>query len=168
MNFRMNTAIILAAAILCIGGTDLFCQTAIIAHRSHGGGMESFNANGGDKFGMPPHVIDSVVRITDTSALEFSNFGVDTIYKGSNRIDPSLDVDSLRRAFPGINFIGFDKNLNQSEYLPKPGRARDAASADLRDDAGRGTRMLLLALCAAVALPSLGYGIWRTEKRRTS
>gem|GEM_PF-4202697 len=157
---------IIAAAILLAGATDALCQTGMIAHKSHGGGIESFAAGSGDNFGLPPHVIDSVVKMTDTSALEFSNFGVDTIYKGSNRIDPSLDADSLRRAFPTINFIGFDKKEYQSGYLPKSSGEPFSVSASLEDESGYGDRMLLLALCASAALPSLGYGIWRAEKRR--
>ena len=177
----MNIIMIVGMVVLLAGGADVFCQTKMIAHKSHSGGIESFSVNGSDNFGLDMPDIDSVVRLTDTSVLRFPGLHgrVDTVYKGRSwPIDLFGDIDELRKGFPGTKFIGFDRKKKQSKYVPKPTRKRNSPARrdsssrrtsptiGLMDESGYGDRMLLLVLGVSVALPSIGYGIWRSETRR--
>jgi hypothetical protein len=162
----MTISGIVIAGMLLVASTGAFSQTGMIAHRSHSGSGASFDPRGGDGFGLPPKHIDSVVRISDTSTLEFSNYGADTVYNGNAWNDPKLSLDSLQRAFPKIRFIGFEEAEKQAHAGPQPMPSRGVAAAGPPPSTGRG--VLLLAILGALAIPSLAYGIWRAETRRSA
>lgn len=163
----MNISTVIAAVVLLAGSTHAFGQTKIIAHRSHDGSMESFVVDGEDNFGLPPQTIDSVARISDTSAIEFTNFGVDTVYNHRLWNNPGISLDSLRTIYPGVNFKGFEngKKKNKADI---PGRGADVASSDIVRDTTPSGGIPLLMLLGSMAVPMLAYGIWRTERRGKS
>jgi hypothetical protein len=161
----MKISGIVIAGTLLVASTGALSQTGMIAHRSHGGSTASFDPRGGDDFGLPPKYIDSVVRISDTSTLEFSNYGADTVYNGNDWNNPKLGLDSLQRAFPKIKFVGFEEAEKQEHAGLRSMPSRRVAAAAPPAPTGNG---VLLAILGIIALPSLAYGIWRAEARRSA
>jgi hypothetical protein len=56
-------------------GSHAFCQTKLIAHKSHSGKMNTFKTSiYRDNFGLPPQRIDSIVRISKFKIVEISGY----------------------------------------------------------------------------------------------
>jgi len=93
-----------------------FSQTKKIAHRSHSGKNSTFKPfNYSDNFGLPSRDIDSIIKISDKKIVEVPTFPQyykrDTInikdyYMFKN---PKISMDSIRKKYPDIKFVGFDK-----------------------------------------------------------
>jgi hypothetical protein len=184
----MTTSILFAIAICSAPSPRAFSQTQLIAHRSHGGAIESFKAGREDDFGTSPEmeyrmskkglsigIIDSVIRLSDTSAIEIGRGTMspgseargipgtvrDTVYRDHYWNNPRIPVDSLRKLFPEITFIGFERPRKHADN----GVDSDRGSAVARDDmpARRGDGgLMLMALCGAIVLPALAYGLRRS------
>lgn len=167
----MKTHSAIAIALSFIATSAAMSQTALIAHRSHGGSVQSFSAAGADNFGdVRRRIIDSVVRTSDTTAIEFSNEGQDTTYNNPYWNNPKIGVDSLRKRFPEIKFIGFEKARKGVTRSRRHRRHADAAVSSpvvTRPDDPTGTdRTPLLALLIGGTTAAIAYGTWRAEMRR--
>ncbi|HVZ41887.1 MAG TPA: hypothetical protein VHI13_21575 [Candidatus Kapabacteria bacterium] len=162
----MKTFAIILAAMFLAAGVPALSQTMMIAHRSHGGTVETFSTDGQDNFGLPPRRIDSVMKLTDSTALEYSNQGNDTVLNHHYWNNPRIGVDSLRRLFPGINFIGYEEKKSSTQNgLPKRrGGRRYSLDATAGSESNRGRALLVL--LGAIAIPALAYGFWRGEAKR--
>ncbi len=161
----------IAIALSFIATSTAMSQTALIAHRSHGGSNQSFAATGADNFGeMRRRIIDSVVRTSDTTAIEFTNEGQDTTYNNPYWNNPKISLDSLRRQFPGIKFIGFEKARKQARRVRVRKYRADAAIGapyGTRPNDPNGTdRTPLLALLIGGTTAAIAFGTWRAEMRR--
>jgi hypothetical protein len=168
------TSILFAIATMFALPSHVFSQTQLIAHRSHGGGDESFRAEREDDFGNSPEmdyrmskrgfsigVIDTVIRLSDTSAIEISTVRRmrDTVYRDEYWNNPQIKVDSLRKLFPTISFIGFGKPKRYVD-INRDSRREHAV---VRDDIPAEHRgLMLMALCGAIVLPALAYGLRRS------
>lgn len=168
----MKTHSAIAIALSFVATSAAMSQTALIAHRSHGGSLQSFAAAGADNFGeVRRRFIDSVRRTSDTTAIEFSNEGVDTTYNNPYWNNPKISLDSLRKGFPGIKFIGFEKARKGATTRARRGRRHaDAAigtpTGTWPNDPNGTDRSPSLALLIGGAVASLAYGTWRAETRR--
>jgi hypothetical protein len=160
----MNTRILIIAALLLIAGSaGSFAQTKMIAHRSHAGSDETFTAEGSDNFGLgPTRRIDSVLKLSDSVVIEFSNFGDDTVEGRKGWNDPTISLDSLRAKHPRIKFIGFEKD--QAALMGQERRSAAGLVAADEPVRGRGARWLLM--LGAALVPAVGYSIWRAERGR--
>ena len=159
MNIRILPALLLAFVVVMQASG----QTEIVAHKSHDGTVRSFEIDGEDNFGLPPKMLDSVFRISDTSAIEFSNFGIDTLHRHRHWNNPAIGLDSLRRLYPGVVFIGFEKK-RKAEIIRYP--ERGAGYSGVQDAAD--SRTGWLALLCSLAFPVVAYSIWRSERSRKS
>ncbi|MES2284423.1 MAG: hypothetical protein V4547_01960 [Bacteroidota bacterium] len=106
-------------AILIIGGNvNAFCQTKMIAHKSHSGKNNTFspNSNSSGNFGNYYYVrTDSVVKISDKAIVTFiSDYDTgtrvagkkDTVYGDYSKIS----IDRLRALYPlPIKLVGFEE-----------------------------------------------------------
>ncbi|MEO6047313.1 MAG: hypothetical protein ABIQ57_07555 [Candidatus Kapaibacterium sp.] len=163
-----------------------FSQTQLIAHRSHGGDNESFRGAREDDFGNSPEmdyrmsrrglsigVIDTVIRLSDTSAIEIGRgrMGIetgrrltDTVYRDHYWNNPHVTTDSLRRLFPAITFIGFEKKKTKKHADNGVDSDRGSTVAEGNKPSGEGERrgLMLMALCGAIVVPALAYGLRRS------
>ncbi|MBS1910484.1 MAG: hypothetical protein JST22_00735 [Bacteroidetes bacterium] len=162
----MKTFGSILAAMFLAASVPALCQTMMIAHRSHSGTVETFRTSGEDNFGLPPRRIDSVMKLNDSTALEYSNQGNDTVLNHHYWNNPRIGVDSLRKLFPGINFIGYEEKKSSTRNgLPKRrGAVRYALDAPAGGESIRGRALLVL--LGAIAVPALAYGFWRGETKR--
>ncbi|MEP7218237.1 MAG: hypothetical protein ABI876_04945 [Bacteroidota bacterium] len=172
--WMIATSILFAIAMMFAASPYAFSQTQLIAHRSHGGDNESFRAAREDGFGETAEmnyrmskkgfsigVIDTVIRLSDTSAIEISTVRrmKDTVYRDEYWNNPHIKVDSLRKLFPTISFIGFDKRKKA---------VADNRGAVREDDRMRGDipaeycGLMLMALCGVIVVPGLAYGLRRS------
>jgi hypothetical protein len=155
---------IVALLLLAGGGSRLAGQTRLIDLRSHSGSISSFHPDGPDNFGISPEMaihIDSVQILSDTSAIEFTNRGVDTVdHKFWN--NPKISLDSLQRRYPGVKFIGFEQREHHAEIIH-----RKAGSICSVDNATIRRRAFAPVVTAASLLAAvLAITFWRGEKRR--
>jgi hypothetical protein len=101
---------ILFLAVCCCSFAAI-AQTSLIAHRSHSGNLTLFKAEP-DNLGMVQEfnfVVDTVVIISDTSAVEFYSYGgenkiPDTVFYAPY-LDTSMTAASRELYYPGVVFI---------------------------------------------------------------
>lgn len=101
-----------------------FGQTKLIAFKSHSGRLSNFSISGFDNVGMPPILIDTILRLNDSIIVEISSIGwgkggefTDTIINHPVCKNPFLTVDSLKKIYnrDAITYIGFDTVLTKKE-----------------------------------------------------
>jgi hypothetical protein len=157
----MKATYLIIASLLLLGGMRVSAQTKMIAHLSHSGSIESFDASGVDNFGLAPRHIDSVLRLTDTSAIEFSNYGRDTVTNPAYGNNWKIISDSLRRQFPNVKFVGFEKKKRHAEL---EGGCRHGSWTFTACGGHHG--MLHLGLLTAAIVSVLACCLWRAERNR--
>ncbi len=116
----MKTSIVLA----CLLSFNFsFCQTKIIANKSHSGNAVSLAAEKDGNFGIAPERLDSVIKISDTSVVEVNNFGWrDTVYNHPYFLKPGITIDQLKEENPHIIFVGFEKKHTK---MKKPAKSKE-------------------------------------------
>ena len=50
-------------------------QTELIAYKSHSGDMAHFKVSGLDNLGGPAIMIDSIVKVNDSTIIEYNSYG---------------------------------------------------------------------------------------------
>jgi hypothetical protein len=114
-------ALLLAA---CLGAT---AQTTLIEHKSHSGTAASFSPDRSASYGfgempqMSVRTILKVIRLSDTTAVEVTSGGADTVFHHPIWNRPNVTVDSLRGAFPEISFEGWEETTDTVSSLERPG-----------------------------------------------
>lgn len=112
----MNKFHLLTIILIVLIGNKAIGQTKIIAHKSHSGKMINFKAkNYPDNFGLPPSSIDSIIKISETKIVEISHYPFRS--RDTMKIEfstylfgyPKIPIDSIRKNYPYIKYIGFDK-----------------------------------------------------------
>ena len=84
--------------IFCIVISQLsFGQTELIAYKSHSGNMTYFELSGFDNLGEPPMYIDSIIKLNDSTIVEYLSWGLnDTIVNHPVCNMPQAFLDSLK------------------------------------------------------------------------
>lgn len=89
---------------------NLSAQTKMIALKSHSGDMTALKNEKDGNFGIAPTRLDSVVKIGANCVVEINNYGFrDTVYEHPYFLNPNVSLIELKRQFPRIHFVGFDK-----------------------------------------------------------
>lgn len=113
----MKSIIIILGLVL---STISFGQTELIAYKSHSGNMAYFKAEKLDNLGGPPIRIDSIIKVNDSTIIEYNSYGwgynnggpiyTDTVVNHPICKVPVTKVDSLKSTYyrKNIKFIGFD------------------------------------------------------------
>jgi len=111
---------------LIVMSSQAFCQTKMIAHKSHSGKAKTFSIKGNDNFGLPSHqkTIDSIIKISQKKIIVIShNYGIerDTMEITAHPYfkDSKLSFDSIKKAHPTVKFIGFKEKTRGSAHNPK-------------------------------------------------
>ncbi|MFT5820014.1 MAG: hypothetical protein ACI8ZM_001248 [Crocinitomix sp.] len=105
-------------------------QTKRIAFKSHSGNPAYFTYEGEGNFGLmePPSRLDSIVKINDSTVVQFHNtmdgpYYYDTLLNNPFWNQPNLNVDSLKKdnyMYQNTTFIGFaakKKSKNQVQVV---------------------------------------------------
>jgi hypothetical protein len=107
----------------------VFGQTELIAYKSHSGNMKFFKATNIDNLGGPPIRIDSIIKVNDSTIIEYNSYGWGTNQGGPVYTDtvtnhpicklPNNKVDSLKTNYyhSDIKFIGFDSTSTKIEEV---------------------------------------------------
>ena len=100
----------------------LMSQTKMIALKSHSGDVSSTEKYVDDEFGNPRIEfnlrIDSIIRISDSTVVQVSNMGRDTICHNPYLNDTTVSIQTLKYMYsPDIKFIGFEKNEKEEEEV---------------------------------------------------
>jgi hypothetical protein len=97
---------------------SIFGQTKIIALKSHSGDSEFLNNETDGNFGISPVRLDSVVKIGPKCIVEIDNFGGrDTIFEHPAFLNPNITLEELKKQYPRIKFVGFEKDWKESNGL---------------------------------------------------
>lgn len=97
---------------------SIFGQTKIIALKSHSGDSESNNFESDGNFGIAPTRLDSVVKIGPKCIVEIDNYGGrDTVYVHPAFLNPNITLEELKKQYPRIKFVGFEKDWKESNGL---------------------------------------------------
>jgi hypothetical protein len=92
-------------------------QTERISALSHGGNKDIKNSAhtlGGPEITLE---IDSIVFINDTTVMQYTNFGNHVVINHPIANDPKISLDSLKKIYPGIKLVGFEKKTYKSGML---------------------------------------------------
>ena len=104
-------------------------QTELIAFKSRSGNMAYFKTEKIDNLGGPPIRIDSIIKLNDSTIIEYNSYGWGNNYGGPVYTDtvtnhpicklPNNKVDSLKGNYYGsdIKFIGFDSTTIKTETI---------------------------------------------------
>lgn len=93
---------------------NLYGQTELIAYKSHSGNMANFKLTGYDNLGEPPMYIDSIIKLNDSTIVEYLSWGLnDTIVNHPVCNMPQASLDSLKGTYYdySIRFIDFEPVL---------------------------------------------------------
>lgn len=86
-------------------------QTKLIALKSHSGELSALKNETDGNFGIVPARLDSVIKIGPSCVVEINNHGFrDTIYEHPYFLNPDVSLNQLKKLFPRIHFVGFDKH----------------------------------------------------------
>ena len=97
--------------VLMFGVFNTFSQTELIAYKSHSGNMAYFKLSGFDNLGEPPIFIDSIIKLNDTTIIEYLSWGGnDTILNHPVCKLSQSSLDSLKGTYYNysIQFIDFE------------------------------------------------------------
>jgi hypothetical protein len=152
----MRTSYLLTLGLLLVASGGVYGQTKLVAHRSHSGSLGTFSTKGAGNFGEFIHFkrIVRVVKLTDTSAIEVSNEGLDTTRNHHYWNNPKIKVDSLRKLFPDISFEGYDRPAKPIAAVTAPVSASQPGG------------ILSLALLSSTVMFLVAGGIWQSQRRR--
>ena len=132
-----KTTIPLLLTTLLLAGSAASAQTALIAHRSHGGAARTFRPDASaHNFGIPPNRRDQRIEEKfvwlDGPLAVYSGRWAD--YRGKIRTDrpafqdtidlrrrtgqpdPTQALQWLRKVYPNAKFVGFDKQKMQGAW----------------------------------------------------
>ncbi|MBL4755603.1 MAG: hypothetical protein JKY52_18675 [Flavobacteriales bacterium] len=110
----------LTGVLLLLVSTYTCAQTKMIAHLSHSGNVNTFSFNGEGNFGLREPRLQEIVKISDTAVVAMFDFS----YSGSRRdtllnhalfSNPAISVDSLRRLWPSVDFVGFEDTFQPND-----------------------------------------------------
>jgi hypothetical protein len=92
-------------------------QTERISALSHSGNKDIRNS--AHTLGGPEIIleIDSIVFINDTTVMQYTNFGNHVVINHPIANDPKISLDSLKKIYPGIKLVGFEKKTYKSGML---------------------------------------------------
>ncbi|NOQ72115.1 MAG: hypothetical protein GQ574_08945 [Crocinitomix sp.] len=118
----------LSLLMLLIVSLNGYGQTKAIAFKSHSGNPAYFTYKGEGNFGLsePMPRLDSIVKINDTTVVQFYNsmlgpYSYDTMQNHPFWCHPNLNVDSLKKQnYQDVEFIGFiakKKSKNQVQVV---------------------------------------------------
>ena len=144
-------------------------QTKMVAHRSHSGSIETFDAAGEGNFGNPPNqqefqVLRKVVRISDSSAIEVYDLHQDTMYNHHFWNNPKIRLDSLQKMFPDISFEGFEDPKTTSQTR-KHGAASRYSFARIESTKADSRRIPALALVSSAAALLVAAGAVSSRRK---
>jgi hypothetical protein len=155
-------------------------QTKIIAHKSHSGTSEGFSASDDDNFGLPSQFrsrLDTVIKLTNNRVIEIfhipafenSERVVDTMTNHPVFNNPEVSLDSMKKRYPNVEFIGFDQPTKTPKKSKKH-RARASLSimsfSDENTNEGSGVRILTgLSLLLFMIITLL---LWKSQTRKTN
>ncbi len=125
-------------------------QTERISALSHSGSKDIRNSAhtlGGPEITLE---IDSIVFINDTAVIQYTNFGNHVVINHPIANDPKISLDSLKKIYPGIKLVGFEKKTYKSGML-KMSTAKHTTALPV----------LILASCIAAAW-------WFSRRNRTA
>ena len=125
----------LSLLLLLLISLNGYGQTKAIAFKSHSGNPAYFTYKGAGNFGLmePAPRLDSIVKINDTTVVQFYNsidgpYMYDTMRNHPFWCDPNLNVDSLKKQnYPEVAFIGFTakrKSNNQTQIVKPASKKR--------------------------------------------
>ncbi|MEO5929670.1 MAG: hypothetical protein ABIR47_07045 [Candidatus Kapaibacterium sp.] len=112
--------------------------------------------------------IDTVIMLPDRSVIEIGSLKMgtglgsitrDTLNSVRYWNNPRITIDSLHKLFPAIIFIGFEKRKKHADNGVGSQRDNTVAQADIPAE-HRG--LMLMALCGAIVVPALAYGLRRS------
>lgn len=90
----------------------------MIALKSHSGDSKSLSSETDGNFGISPVRLDSVVKIGPKCIVEIDNYGGrDTIYEHPAFLNPNITLEELKKQYPRIKFVGFEKDWKESNGL---------------------------------------------------
>lgn len=103
-----------------------FCQTDLIAHKSHSGTMDIVHFGSSDGgFGLPSFLLDSIVKINDSTAVEFLRlweddrlYRTDTIVNHPYCLADSVELSQLLK-YKSIKVIGFDNKTDSTSKIKR-------------------------------------------------
>jgi hypothetical protein len=99
---------------------SIFGQTKIIALKSHSGNSEFLENETDGNFGISPVRLDSVVKIGPNCIVEIDNRGGrDTVFEHPSFLNPNITLDELKKQYPRIKFVGFEKDWKESNGLKR-------------------------------------------------
>jgi hypothetical protein len=92
-------------------------QTERISALSHSGNKDIKNS--AHTLGGPEIIleIDSIVFINDSTVMQYTNFGDHVVINHPIANDPKISLDSLKKIYPGIKLVGFEKKTYKSGML---------------------------------------------------
>jgi len=93
----------------------VFGQTELIAFKSRSGNMEYYRLSGFDNLGEPPIYIDSILKLNDSTIVEYLSWGYqnDTVVNHPICKLPQSSLDSLKGNYYNFDtqFIDFEKTI---------------------------------------------------------
>lgn len=105
---------ILGIVLILLFSVSAFSQTELIAYKSHSGNMAHFKLTGYDNLGEPPIFIDSIIKLNDTTIVEYLSWGGnDTVQNHPVCKMSQASLDSLKGSYYdySIRFINFEPTL---------------------------------------------------------
>jgi len=115
----MKTQLIL---LLLLFSQFTFAQTELIAYKSHSGNMEHYKLTGFDNLGEPPIYVDSILKLNDSTIVEYFSWGYanDTVVNHPICKLPQSSLDSLKGDYYNYNtrFINFEV-INITDTIQK-------------------------------------------------
>ncbi|MGL5892944.1 MAG: hypothetical protein ACRC3B_23840 [Bacteroidia bacterium] len=90
-------------------------QTERISALSHNGKKDIKSS--AHTLGGPEIIFDSLVFVNDTTVIQYTNLGSYVIRNHPQANDPKVSLDSLKKIFPDIKLVGFEKKTYKSGML---------------------------------------------------
>ncbi len=116
---------LITVIILIVLSLSAKSQTRRIAHKSHSGKASTYSVFGKDNFGLPSSKLDSVLKISDKKVVTYESYKyknakaiIDTLKEHYHFTNNTIGLDSLKKLYPGVKFIGFiktNKTLNSKK-----------------------------------------------------
>jgi hypothetical protein len=157
-------AVLLLIALI-ISNSGIQAQTKIIALKSHSGQMRALEFSGTDNFGLPSQTIKTITLLSDTSVvISYTTryYQNDTVYHHLYCNNPEISLDSLKKIYPEVSFIGFEKKdfkkpVSTPEKKRKKGSLFEWLIPGASGNTNGGRPLEAFILCLTVILAFLIY-----------
>lgn len=171
---KMKRIFTLVSLLLLLFNTT--AQTKIIAHKSHSGTSGDFSVSDyDDNLGLSLEFklqLDTVIKLTNNSVIEIFHLPhnnseriVDTMTNHPVFNNPEVSLDSMKKRYPSVEFIGFD-TPTKTQKKSKKQRMRASLYMSFSDEStNKGSGLTILKGISLLLFVVTALLLWRNQAR---